>query len=328
MPNTMPQPAPAVEPDFTPLGVRAKAEIAQGIFQFDLERFDGSTLAAFTPGSHITVLTPSGVRRNYSLCSAPSNARLYQIAVKRDAHGRGGSLSMADQVQVGDTLLVSAPRNNFELPAQASEFLFIAGGIGITPIMSMLRHLEQDGQTPWRLRYLTRDAAGAAFLDELHGAPYADKAMVHHDLGDPDQALDLWPLLERPTRAHVLCCGPRGLMDSVRDMSGHWPSANIHFESFGVDAGAAADDKPFHVRLARSGAVVEVGASQTILQALRAAGAQVASSCESGTCGSCRIGLLRGDAEHRDMVLLEDEQSSQIMVCVSRARSGELVLDL
>jgi phthalate 4,5-dioxygenase reductase subunit len=320
--------APAVEPPFSPLRVRAKAEIAHGIFQFDLERPDGATLPAFTAGAHITVSTPSGARRNYSLCSAPSNQRLYQIALKRDTHGRGGSVSMADRVQTGDTLLASAPRNNFELPVQASEILFIAGGIGITPIMSMLRHLQEDGRTPWRLRYLTRDAASTAFLDELRHAPYAGKALVHHDQGDPDRALDLWPLLERPTRAHVFCCGPRGLMDSVRDMSGHWPSANIHFESFGVDAGVAADDRPFRVRLARSGVLVEVGANQSILQALRASGILVPSSCESGTCGTCRVGLLEGQAEHRDMVLMDDEQSSQIMACVSRARSGELLLDL
>jgi phthalate 4,5-dioxygenase reductase subunit len=327
MPNALAN-APAAEAAFAPLLVRARTEIAQGIFQFDLERPDAAPLPAFTPGAHITVSTPSGARRNYSLCSAPSNQRLYQIAVKRDAHGRGGSVSMADRVSAGDTLLASAPRNNFELPERASEILFIAGGIGITPIMSMLRHLREHGQTPWRLRYLTRDAAGTAFLDELRNAPYAGRALIHHDQGDPDQALDLWPLLERPTRAHVYCCGPRGLMDSVRDMSGHWPSANIHFESFGVDAGMAADDKPFRVRLARSGALVEVGASQSILQALRASGVSVASSCESGTCGTCRVGLIEGQAEHRDMVLLQDEQADQIMVCVSRSRSGELLLDL
>ena len=318
----------ATEPDFTPLLVRAKAEIAQGIFQFDLERADGAELPAFTPGAHITLQTPAGMRRNYSLCSAPSQRQRYQIAIKREAEGRGGSLGMADGVGIGESLLASAPRNNFELPAQASDLLFIAGGIGITPIMSMLRHLQELGLPPWRLRYLTRDAASTAFFDELRVPPFADKVLIHHDQGDPDKALDLWPLLERPTRAHVMCCGPRGLMDSVRDMSGHWPTEQIHFESFGVNGSAAALNKPFSVRLAGSGQSIEVGAQQSILQALRGAGVQVASSCESGTCGSCRVGLLQGQAEHRDMVLLDDEQADNIMVCVSRAVGEELVLDL
>ena len=318
----------AAEPEFTPLRVCAKAEIAQGIFQFDLERTDGAELPAFTAGAHITLQTPAGMRRNYSLCSAPSQRQRYQIAIKREAQGRGGSLGMADGVQVGDALLASAPRNNFELPAEASDLLFIAGGIGITPIMSMLRYLQELGQTTWRLRYLTRDAASTAFLDELRAPPFADKVLIHHDQGDPDKALDLWPLLERPTRAHVLCCGPRGLMDSVRDMSGHWPGEQIHFESFGVDGSAAAQNRVFRVLLARSGQTIEVGAQQSILEALRAVGVKVASSCESGTCGSCRVGLLQGQAEHRDMVLLDDEKADNIMVCVSRAAGEELVLDL
>jgi phthalate 4,5-dioxygenase reductase component len=146
-------------------------------------------------------------------------------------------------------------------------------------------------------------------------------------MGDPARALDLWPMLETPSSAHIYCCGPQGLMDAVKDMSGHWTSGSVHFESFGVDARVEASNRPFQVRLA-SGPVFEVGVHESILEALRARGIRVSSSCESGTCGSCRVGLLEGQAEHRDMVLDESEHASQIMVCVSRAKTPELLLAL
>ncbi|MCY7304797.1 MAG: iron-sulfur cluster-binding domain-containing protein, partial [Rhodoferax sp.] len=176
--------------------------------------------------------------------------------------------------------------------------------------------------------YCTRDADHTAFLDELGAARFAGRVLLHHDQGDPNEALDLWPLLETPGTAQVYCWGPRGLMEAVADMTGHWPSGSIHFESFGADAAVRASNSAFAVRLHRAGTVLSVGADQTILEVLRAHGHKVVSSCESGTCGSCRTGLLGGDADHRDMVLDEGEKSSQIMVCVSRARAGELVLDL
>jgi phthalate 4,5-dioxygenase reductase subunit len=239
---------------------------------------------------------------------------------------------MVDEVQAGDLLSVSAPRNNFELHPRANKFLFIAGGIGITPILSMMRHLKKRAvaqeQAQFKLIYCTRDVQSTAFLAELSGPEFAGLVQVHHDHGDIAQALDLWPAFETPGDAQVYCCGPRGLMDAVADMSGHWPFGSIHFESFGVDASAYAANTAFTVRLAKSGITVPVTAEQSILQALRAGGHRVPSSCESGTCGSCRTGLLSGDVEHRDMVLGDGEKADQIMVCVSRASSGELVLDL
>jgi len=192
----------------------------------------------------------------------------------------------------------------------------------------MLRALAARGGAPFELVYWTRDAEHTAFIDALHGPEFAGRVRLHHDHGEAALAFDFWPLLEKPTGAHVYCCGPRGLMDAVADMSGHWPSGSVHFESFGVAAPTQADNSAFRVRLQRSGAVVAVAANQSILDALRANGHLVPSSCESGTCGSCRTRLVAGEAEHRDFVLGEDEQASEIMVCVSRARSAELVLDL
>lgn len=317
----------ANRPDFFNLKVARKEAVAQGIHLFELRHPDGLELPAFTPGSHLTVQVPNGVRRNYSLCSDPADTDLYQIAVKRDDAGRGGSVSMADDVQVGQLLSVSAPRNNFALAERASDFIFVAGGIGITPILSMMRHLKSTGRGRFKLYYCTRDAASTAFIDDIH-SEFAGHIQIHHDNGDMGQTLDLWPVFEKPANAHVYCCGPKGLMNSVEDMSGHWPSGTVHFESFGVDAKAYAENKPFTVRLEKSGASVDVSAGQTILEALRAKGYRVPSSCESGTCGSCKTRLLAGVAEHRDMVLCEEEQASHVMVCVSRAKSAELVLDL
>lgn len=313
--------------DFFNVRVVKKEAVAQGIYLFELRHPDGAPLPPFTPGSHLTVQVPSGVRRNYSLCSDPADTSMYQIAVKRDEAGRGGSVSMADDVQVGQLLSVSWPRNNFELAERATDFIFVAGGIGITPILSMMRHLKNTGQGDFKLYYCTRDEASTAFIEHIK-SEFPGQVQIHHDNGDMAQALDLWPVFEKPANAHVYCCGPKGLMDSVDDMSGHWPSGSVHFESFGVNAKAFAQDTPFDVRLAKTGTTVHVGAGQTILEALRGAGLRVPSSCESGTCGSCKTRLLAGEVEHRDMVLIEEEKQDCIMVCVSRAKSDELVLDL
>ena len=328
MNTTADKAAATVEPPFFEVEVVRKSAIAQDIFSFELRHPQHVPLPAFTAGSHLTVQVPNGSRRNYSLCSDPANTGTYQIAVKRDARGSGGSISMADDVVQGQRLWVSAPRNHFELHPRANSFIFIAGGIGITPILSMMRHLKAQGNNHFKLIYCTRDLVGTAFLPELGAPEFAGHVQLHHDHGDAGSAFDFWPLFETPGSAHVYCCGPRGLMDAVADMSGHWPSGSIHFESFGVDVSAFPPKTAFTVRLRKSGGLVPVSAEQSILEALRACGHHVTSSCESGTCGSCRTGLLSGEAEHRDMVLSDEEKTSSIMVCVSRATSPELELDL
>ena len=328
MPSSAESNTSTVEPEFFSAQVVAKESVASDIWRFTLRRPDGAPMGAFSAGSHLTVVLPVGIRRNYSLCSDPADTRTWQIAVKRDGAGRGGSVSMVDDVQTGDLIQVSAPRNNFALEPRANQFLFIAGGIGITPILSMMLQLARQPGSRFRLIYCTRDEAGTAFREELRQSALIDHVQVHHDQGDPSQAIDLWPVFETPGPEHVYCCGPRGLMESVADMSGHWPSGSIHFESFGVDASAQANDSAFSVVLQRSGKHLTVAANQSLLEALRASGQTITSSCESGTCGSCRTRLLAGDAEHRDMVLRDDEKEHHIMVCVSRSRSPELVLDL
>jgi phthalate 4,5-dioxygenase reductase subunit len=311
------------------LMVAARRQIATDIHRFDLRDAGGAALPAWRAGAHLSVSLPGGLTRRYSLCSDPGEVSGYSIAVKREATGRGGSRALIDQVAVGDTLPCSTPRNDFALSGRPGARLFIAGGIGITPILSMILETEAEGGPPWKLLYLTRSPDHTAFGAEL--ASHGPRVTMHHDGGDPDRAFDLWPLLEQPKGRQILCCGPRGLMQAVRDMTGHWPTGSALFEDFSAgEAVAAAADTPFRVRLAHSGAVLDVPADASILSVLREAGHAVPFSCESGTCGSCRTGLRGGTAAHRDLVLQPSEQASQIMVCVSRAAPGcdELVLDL
>jgi phthalate 4,5-dioxygenase reductase subunit len=310
------------------LVVADRREVATGIHCFELRDPAGAALPPFTAGAHIGVEVPGGALRKYSLCNASSERDRYVIAVLREAGGRGGSVGLCDGAPVGAVLQCSGPHNDFALVAGAREHLFIAGGIGITPILAMMRELQAVGHERFHLHYCTRSPEATAFRDELSAPPFASHITIHHDGGDPSRQLDLWPLLEKPTGAHLYCCGPRPMLEAVRDMTGHWSAATVHFESF-VDAEQThvAGEKAFRVRLARSGAVIEVAADQSILDALREAGHDVESSCESGTCGTCRTGLISGVAEHRDFVLMDDEQAGNIMICVSRARSDELVLD-
>jgi phthalate 4,5-dioxygenase reductase subunit len=311
------------------LRVKNATPVARDVRQFDLVHSEGAELPEFTPGAHLLIQAPNGVTRRYSLCTAPHERFHYAIAVKREAHGRGGSISMVDSLDIGDLVHVSMPRNDFELDEAAPSVLFIAGGIGITPIRSMVRHLMRDGGKPFKLYYLSRDPQATAYRDELLGPEFDGKVEIHHDHGDPARSFDLWPLLERPTGTHIFCCGPTALMHAVRDMTGHWPTAAMHFEDFGVGrSGRTVEDKAFTVRIGVGGPSIAIPADGSILASLRAHGYSVRSSCESGTCGTCRTKLLSGEPDHRDLVLTDAERAHEIMVCVSRARSPELVIEL
>lgn len=311
------------------LSVRRKLALAQDIYGFELVAADGATLPAYSPGAHIAVTTPSGQKRRYSLCDAPAGQGHYFIAVKREAQGRGGSLSFTTQVSEGAVVEADPPGNDFPMAAgEPKRTRFVAGGIGITPIRSMILDLERRGRTNWTLHYLTRAAELTAFREEFLDPKFAGRVTIHHDGGDPAKALDLWPLLENQDGAHLYCCGPSGLMDSVRDMTGHWSDGAVRFEDFGAPQAEAGVDAAFEVRLARLGKTVTVPPGVSILDALRKAGVSLPSSCESGSCGTCRTPLLEGEADHRDFVLLDDEHDTAIMICVSRAKSSTLVLDV
>ena len=308
------------------LQVAAITDVADGIRSFELVQPDGTDLPPFSPGSHVTVQTPSGAVRKYSLCNDPAERRRYVITVKREEAGQGGSASMHQDLKIGDALPTSVPANAFPVVEKARSYVFIAGGIGITPILSMIRSFGELPPAPWKLYYLTRNPESTAFREELKAM--GRNVVIHHSLGEGDSQYDLWPALEKANAGHVYCCGPKGLMESVRDMTGHWSPANVHFESFNEGCGVKPDDQPFSVKLAKSGAEFVVPVGKSILSALREHGCHAVSSCESGTCGTCRTALLEGEADHRDMVLMPEEMTTQIMICVSRARSERLVIDL
>jgi len=311
------------------LTVRAKKEIADGVFLFELRAPDGATLPPFTPGSHITVTAPSGQKRRYSLCNDAAEPDRYLIAVKQESSGRGGSLSFTRDIKEGDAITIEPPANEFEMAKlEPTSFVFIAGGIGITPIRAMILHCIRHGRHNFKLYYFTRTPEAMAFRQEFGASEFTGKVILHHDNGDAEQAYDLWPVLEEQRGAHLYCCGPRGLMDAVRDMTGHWPDSAVHFEDFVGASAPRADDKPFEVTLAKSGKSYEVAAGVSILDTLRRHGHRLASSCESGTCGTCRTHFTAGEADHRDLVLSEREKKNEIMLCVSRSKSPTLTLDL
>ena len=311
------------------LTVRRKSEIAADVFLFELRHPDGADLPAFTPGSHITVTAPSGQKRRYSLCNDTSARDHYVIAVKRETSGRGGSLSFTTDVREGDRIQIEPPANEFEMSAsEPKSFIFIAGGIGITPIRAMILHCIRHDKPNFKLYYFTRTASAMAFRDEFSAPQFAGKVTLHHDNGDPGQAYDLWPVLEQKRGAHLYCCGPRGLMDAVRDMTGHWPDSAVHFEDFVGASAPHADDTPFEIKLASNGQRFEVAVGVSILDALRRNGHVMASSCESGTCGTCRTRFTEGEPDHRDLVLSDKERKSEIMICVSRSKSPTLTLDI
>jgi phthalate 4,5-dioxygenase reductase subunit len=284
-------------------------------------------LPEFSAGAHIGIRVPNGLLRKYSLCNDPAERDRYQVAVKRESNGRGGSCSLIDDTKAGDELDVIAPVNDFGLPPRAQDFLFIAGGIGVTPFMAMIREIMAQGKR-FRLFYCSRSPETTAFRDELGAPEFKDSVIIHYDQGDVSRSLDLRPILvERKNREHLYCCGPRPLMEAVRAMTDHWSPTAVHFEAFSEAETHKADDKSFKVKLARSGAVIEVPTDKTILEVLRERGLDVPSSCETGTCGTCRTKMLAGEADHRDLVLAEHERKDTIMICVSRARTDEIAID-
>ena len=314
-------------PQMLPLRVMRNDKIADGIHILEFRDAGGQPLPEFSAGAHIAIQAPNGLLRKYSLCNDPAERDRYLVAIKREANGRGGSCNLIDNTKAGDELMVAPPVNDFGLPPRAQDFLFIAGGIGITPIMAMIREVLRQGKR-FRLFYCSRLPETTAFLDELSAPEFKDQVTIHYDQGDPARSLDLKPVLaERKNREHLYCCGPRPLMEAVRAMTDHWSSTAVHFEAFSEAETHKPTDKPFKLRLARSGEVLDVPTTKTILEVLRDRGLEVPSSCETGTCGTCRTKLVAGEADHRDLVLAEHERADIIMICVSRAKSDEITID-
>ena len=303
--------------------VRHRRPLTADITEFELRDPAGAALPPFTAGAHINVTTPSADVRSYSLTNDPLETHRYVIAVKRLADGRGGSASMADNLREGDHIATSEPRNSFPL-IDAPRLLLIAGGIGITPMLAMARVLTREKHPDYRLVYCTRQQGHAAYLSELRSLVPPERLVVHHShVG----RMDFWPFFATPDITHIYCCGPESLADEVRALTTHWPASAIHFEDFAGVRGIGEDSRPFRIRRASDGTVFDVPADRTILHVLADQRIAWPSSCESGTCGTCRMRVVAGAVDHRDLFLTEAERTEFMMPCVSRAAEEEIVLD-
>jgi vanillate monooxygenase ferredoxin subunit len=301
------------------------------IRQVELASADGADLPPFTAGAHIDLDLGIGEARSYSLLNDPTERQRYVIAVLRETDSRGGSTWIHDSLRQGDRLTATAPANHFPLNEAGERHILIAGGIGITPLMAMAQRLAALG-AEFTLHYCTRARDDAAFLDELT-ALLGPRLITHFDGGDIARGLDVATLLaKRPPAAHVYVCGPAGLIRAVREAGRDWPKGTVHYELFhGSEADSAprSTDMPFDIKLARAGRTLTVPADKSILDVLRADGIKIKTLCKEGVCGTCRVGLLEGKADHRDETLTDAEREHDIQVCVSRAMPGEtLVLDL
>ncbi len=287
---------------------------------------------AAPPGAHLDLILPNGAVRQYSVHAPTADGRGYRIAVQRELQGRGGSAWIHDHLQPGSTLTVSEPRNAFAL-VDAPRYRFIAGGIGITPILAMLRDVLARG-APATLHYCTRDPGRTAFIDDLRAPPFAASVHLVHDGGDPAHSLDLAQAIGPFDGSTALyCCGPNGLMAAVASTAraAGWPEAHLHFEHFKrSEPDDVGGNRPFRIRIASTGEAFDVGADQTVLEVLREHDYYLDSSCEQGLCGTCRVGVLEGVVDHRDEFLgaAERAENSAMTTCCSRALSPELVLDL
>jgi ferredoxin-NADP reductase len=309
------------------LVVDARKEVARDVVALTLRHPAGQPLPDWAPGAHIDLVLGEGLTRQYSLCGDPADPTAWRIAVLREPSGRGGSAYVHDRIDEGTRLHVRGPRNHFALEP-AARYVFIAGGIGITPILPMLAAAEAAGST-WTLLYGGRCRASMAFRDEL-AAAYGPKVTIAPQ--DEAGLLDLRAHLATPEPGTlVYACGPEPLLAAVESECRRWPPGALHVERFRPDP--AASDAPgdaFEVTLARSALTLTVPPGRSILETVEGAGVTVLSSCREGTCGTCETDVLEGEPDHRDVLLTEEERASgeTMMICVSRCRGAHLVLDL
>ncbi|MBF9318858.1 PDR/VanB family oxidoreductase [Mycobacteroides chelonae] len=313
------------------LVVRERSVVAadQDVVAFTLSAVGGGELPRWRPGAHLDVTLPSGAVRQYSLCGDPRDRYRYRIAVRRIPEGKGGSIELHDAVRVGDVLGVKGPRNAFPLAttghlnAGVRQFHFVAGGIGITPILPMLAVATERG-LPWTMTYAGRSKESIPFRDEL--ARYGERITVRTDDEDGmPTAADLLPPLH-PDLA-VYCCGPGPMLKVIRDAVAEYPGAELHFERF--SAPPIENGVPFQVQLGGGGPVLDVGPQNSALDAVLAARPGTPYSCRQGFCGTCKVKVLAGNPDHRDTLLTETQRAEgQMLLCVSRADGGRLVLDI
>ncbi len=312
--------------------VQRRQQEAEGIISLELVPVTNAPLPPFTAGAHIDVHVPVvGLVRQYSLVNDPHETNRYVIAVQQDPHSRGGSVGVHQYIQAGQRLLISPPRNHFEL-VSAPRFMLIAGGIGITPLLAMARCLSEQNRD-FALHYVARTRPRMAFYEALQNSAFADRVYLYHSDEAGGAEFNLSQLIAwAQDDAHIYVCGPSSLIDAVVQQSTAAEVApeRVHREYFHNDTVATGAEASFQIRIASTGAEFTVEAGQSITQVLEANGVFVPVSCEEGVCGTCLTGVLKGEIEHRDVYLTEEERAAnnQMAVCCSRARSSSLTLDL
>jgi vanillate O-demethylase ferredoxin subunit len=306
--------------------VRAEA---RDVMTVELRAQGGATLPAFEPGAHLDLHLPNGLIRQYSLTNDWRERDRYVIGVGRAADSRGGSSYVHGNVRAGAQLTISAPRNNFALDPGAERFLFIAGGIGVTPIMAMIRWCVANSK-PWRLIYAARSRQRAAFYEEL--CALAEQGLQFHFDDERGQVLDTAQAIASWSEGEsIYCCGPTPLMESVKALTGHLPPGVVRFEWFTVpESDEPQESSSFKVRLERSGVEFDVPEQKSILEVLEEHGFDIPFSCREGLCGTCVTAVCSGEPDHRDYVLTDEERASGklMTLCCSRSNSPSLSLDL
>jgi ferredoxin-NADP reductase len=308
--------------------VQAMRYEARGVVSIELRDPSGAQLPEFGPGAHIDLHLANGLVRSYSLCGAPEVRDRYTVGVLLDRNSRGGSRFVHEQLRVGTTLTVAAPRNHFVLDEGAAHTVLVAGGIGVTPIVCMARRLAERGRS-FTMLYCARSRAEAAFVELL--SAYGDAVRFHFDdeAGAPP---DLKAMLAgQDTATHFYCCGPGPMLNAFESACEAHGYPNVHIERFAADpATEAVQEGEYSVTLQRSGKNVLVPSGKSLLDAILEAGVQVEYSCREGVCGSCETAVVEGCPDHRDSVLSNSERASNktMMVCVSGCKGPRLVLDI
>jgi ferredoxin-NADP reductase len=321
-------------PPVIPVRLVSKTPVSDdgSIVQFQFQATDNADLPAFAAGAHIDVMADPQFIRQYSLCGDPADRKSYFIGVLREEEGRGGSLRIHQRLQPGRTLLISRPRNHFPLVPEATKSLLLAGGIGVTPMMSMAHELHAQGKD-FDFYYKSKTRAGAAFVDTLAEQPWSSSV---HFFPSDENRLDIRTVLNAYEAGnHVYTCGPVAFMDAVFETAASfgWPEDALHREFFAAPEGLEYENHPFKVVLASSGREIEVSAEQKATEALVEAGVAVDTKCSDGICGVCATRYLKeksDDVEHRDFVLSKEQREERIILCSSRASApnGRVVIDL
>jgi ferredoxin-NADP reductase len=303
--------------------------VAEDVVAITLAHPDGDALPAWTPGAHIDLVLTPEITRQYSLCSSPGDARHYTVGILNAPDSRGGSRFVHEQLAKGSTVRIRGPRNHFPLVG-SPRYVFIAGGIGITPMLPMIEEAEAAG-AEWTLLYGGRSEASMAFIDRLRA--YGDRVTLlpGNDVALMSAALDERIGTPQPDTL-VYTCGPEGLLGAVEQRCAAWPTGSLHLERFAAKATEGAVNVEFEVELARTGITITVPADRSIFMAAQDNGVSVLGSCHEGICGTCETVILDvdGEVDHRDSVLNDEEKASNetMMICVSRCTSGRVTLDL